>query len=93
MSAIDGASNSQGWLHAGEAMFLTVKQVAERLQVSLGTVYGAVDRGELKAHRFGRRTALRVSEDSLQKYIDDCAEEEPQRLPKPTGSFRHLRLK
>jgi excisionase family DNA binding protein len=72
-------------------MFLTVKQVAERLQVSLGTVYGAVDRGELKAHRFGRRTALRISEQSLLEYIDGCAENEPE-PEKPTGSYRHLKI-
>ena len=68
-------------------MFLTVKQVAERLNISQGSVYGAVDRGELKAHRFGRKTALRVSEESLQKYIDCCAEE-PLTVPRSTR-FRH----
>ena len=73
-------------------MFLTVKAVAEWLSVSQGTVYAAIDRGELKAHRFGRRTALRISEDSLREYIDGCAEEEPQRHPKPMRSFRHLKL-
>jgi excisionase family DNA binding protein len=73
--------------------FFNVKDVASHLGVSLGTVYGAIDRGELKAHRFGRKTALRVSEESLQKYIDDCAEEQPHHLPTPTGSFQHLRLK
>ncbi len=72
-------------------MFLTVKQVAERLQVSLGTIYGAVDRGELKAHRFGRRTAIRISEESLREYLVFCAEDEPQHAPKPTGNYRHLK--
>ncbi len=72
----------------GEVMFLTVKQVAERLQVSTGTIYGAVDRGELKAHRFGRSTALRISEESLSEYIEGCAEDDE----KPTQGYRHLKL-
>ncbi len=74
-------------------MYHKVQDVAKRLNLSLGSVYAAIDRGELKAHRFGRRTALRISEQSLLEYIDGCAEDQPQHLPRPTGSFRHLRLK
>lgn len=73
-------------------IFLTVKQVAARLNVSQGTVYGAVDRGELKAHRFGRRTALRISEQSLLDYIDGCAESEPEISSQPAQTLRHLKL-
>jgi excisionase family DNA binding protein len=78
----------------GGAMFLTVKAVAERLSVSLGTIYAEISAGRLKAHRFGRgRGAIRIAEDSLLEYLVGCAAEQPQHLPKPTGSFRHLRLK
>jgi len=70
--------------------FFTVKEVAELLRVSLGTIYGAIDRGELKAHRFGRRTACRISEDSLREFVESCAEAEPKLVPKSTGMHRHL---
>ena len=72
--------------------FFNVKEVAGSLAVSLGTVYGAIDRGELKAHRFGRRTALRISEESLLKYIEHCAEDR-RPATKPPGNFRHLKLR
>ena len=52
-------------------MFLTVKQVAERLQVSQGTIYAAINEGKLKAYRFGNRGrgTLRVTEAALQDYL------------------------
>jgi excisionase family DNA binding protein len=71
--------------------FFNVKEVANQLGVSLGTIYGAVDRGELRAHRFGRRTALRISEERLREYIDRCAEMQVA-PPQPPRTFRHLKL-
>lgn len=43
----------------------TIKQLAERLQVSEATIYGMVRRQELKSFRFGR--SIRVSGAEVQR--------------------------
>jgi excisionase family DNA binding protein len=50
---------------------LTVKDVARRLGVSPGLVYGEIRCGRLRCHRFGKR-AYRVSEADVQQYIAAC---------------------
>ena len=50
----------------------SVKEVAERLGVSLGTVYALVNKGRLRAFRIGvGRGTLRISEESLNAYLKD----------------------
>src|SRR5437879_2716463 len=50
---------------------LTVKQVAERLQVSLSTVYALCVTGELPHRRIGLgRGCIRIAESDLQEYLD-----------------------
>lgn len=48
--------------------FLSPKQVASRLSLNPKTVYQAIDRGDLRAHRFGR--ALRVAPDDLTDWLE-----------------------
>ena len=48
-------------------VFHTVKQVAERFQVSGDVVYALCQSGELEANRFGR--CWRISEEALQDYL------------------------
>jgi len=48
---------------------LTLKQAAERVQLSPWTMRRAIDRGELAGFRFGRR--IRVSEEALDAWIRD----------------------
>jgi excisionase family DNA binding protein len=47
---------------------LTIKEVANRLKVSIKTVRRLIDAGELVAHRVGR--GIRVSETDLENYIN-----------------------
>ncbi len=51
----------------GGGMF-SVKHVADRLNISPGTVYKAVHSGELECHRFG--AAIRISAEQLQDYLE-----------------------
>ena len=46
----------------------TVKEVAEMLRVSQGTIYSDIRTGRLAALRFGRKT-YRITEDGLQDYL------------------------
>ncbi len=52
---------------AAEPEFYTVKEVADRLRVSLRSVYRLIERGELKALRIG--DTYRVSAESLNTFI------------------------
>ena len=57
---------------------LTVKQVAERLNVSIQLVYQEIADGVLGHHRFGKR-AIRVSEEQLAAYAAQTKQEsEPE---------------
>lgn len=50
---------------------LTVGQVAERLNVSLGTIYAACQSGRLRHYRIGRgRGAIRITEEDLQLFVE-----------------------
>ncbi len=71
----------------------TVKTVAERLQVSAGTVYAAVSDGRLRCYRLGRgRGAIRISEVSIQEFLERSASESaPPAIERPS-KFRHLKL-
>ena len=52
---------------------LTVKDVAEKLQIAAGTVYALIESGRLVAHRFGNgRGTIRVTEEDLNAYIESC---------------------
>ena len=52
----------------------TVAEVAKRLRVSVGAIYGAVQSGRLKAYRIGARGrgAIRIPEESLRNYLESC---------------------
>ena len=51
--------------------FLTVSEVAERLNVSVATVYNLVEQSRLAHHRIGvGRGAVRVSEEQLRAYLE-----------------------
>ena len=64
---------------------LTVKQVASRLNISLGAVYKAMQDGVLEHHRFG--SALRISEEQLEEYLQQS------RVLKEANAFRVSRFK
>jgi excisionase family DNA binding protein len=76
----------------GGIAMMTVKQVAERLNVSMGTVYAAIERGELKCYRFGRRSGtIRVSEEYLGEYLASSRVER-QSVDTLPYRFKHLNL-
>lgn len=47
--------------------FLTVDQVAKRLNVGRSTAYNMINSGEIKSFHFGR--LIRVSENDLNEYL------------------------
>ena len=58
--------NSDTKEHA-DFQLLTIKEVADRLAVSVRTVRRLIDDGELPPHRMGRM--VRVSVDDLKRYV------------------------
>lgn len=48
--------------------FLSPKEIAQRLSLDRKTIYRAIDRGELRAFRFG--TAIRISPEDMQDWIE-----------------------
>ncbi len=50
-----------------DQLFLTVKGVAQRLQLSEKSVRRLIDEGKLQVHRFGR--AIRIAEEDLNQFL------------------------
>ncbi|MCY2967400.1 MAG: helix-turn-helix domain-containing protein [Planctomycetota bacterium] len=76
-------------------MLLKPRQLAERLNVSLSTVYGLIETGKIACHRIGRgRGAVRVSEEDLADYLASCrnAEKNQTKPPRPRVKLKHLKL-
>ncbi|MDA1013843.1 MAG: helix-turn-helix domain-containing protein [Planctomycetota bacterium] len=66
---------------------LTVKQVAQQLNVSLGSVYKSIRRGDLEHHRFG--ASIRVSEEQLAEFVEGTrVRTDPDLLD--VTEFKHL---
>ncbi len=65
----------------------TVKQVAQRLNVSLSAVYKAIRSGDLEHHRFG--ASIRVSEEQLAGFVEETRVR-TQPDPLDVREFRHL---
>ena len=66
---------------------MTVKEVAERLNLSHGAVYKAIHKGELEHHRFG--AAIRITETQLTAFLEETrirSEAPPIYAPR----FKHL---
>ena len=58
-----------------ESHLLTVRQVAERLQLSAALIYAMVKDGTFPALRVGNgRGSIRFRELEVQQYLDDCEE-------------------
>lgn len=78
-------------------LYLTVNDVAARLQISTSSVYLLIEHGQLPHHRVGaRRRAIRVSEDDLAAYLNGCREkprEQPVKAAPPSkAKLKHLML-
>lgn len=55
----------------GSEVLLSVRQVAERLNVSTGTVHRLIRRRDLGHVRIGERT-IRIADSALQDYLERC---------------------
>lgn len=64
-----GAGRADGFC-VSDVEWLSTTEVARRLDLSLRTVYGFIDRGELVAYRMGR--VIRVREPDLAEFIERC---------------------
>lgn len=75
--------------------YLTVKDVAVRLQLSESLIYRMIEQGKLPCHRVGTgRGVIRVSEEDLESYLAGCRQE-PQVRVKPRTrrtKLKHLKL-
>jgi excisionase family DNA binding protein len=77
----------------------TIKQVCEKLGISRSLCYREIQHGNLRAHRFARRT-YRVSEQDLAEYVSSSAVSDSGATPtaKPAAveaergrtAFRHI---
>jgi excisionase family DNA binding protein len=72
---------------------MTVKEAAERLEISISLVYGLIAAGHLRCTRHGLgRGTIRVSEQQLGEYLKSRewgTSPDPQPVKR---SFRHVRL-
>lgn len=68
---------------------LTVKDVADRLNVSQSIVYALVDAGQIVCHRIGLgRGSIRITEEDLARYLKSCRD-----ATSSSGSkLRHINL-
>ena len=65
---------------------LSVREVAERLGISIGLVYKKASAGEIRHHRFGRRIVF--SEEQIREFLQKT-EVASDRLPIPRV-YRHI---
>ena len=74
-------------------MFLTVREVAEKLRVTEQCIYSLIDKKRLPHHRIGvGRGTIRVREEDLTDYLAGCRVEndgKPRRASRP--KLKHLK--
>lgn len=73
---------------------LTVREVADRLRISLATAYSLVSKGKIVSHRIGG--AIRIFESALEAYLAASVQQAPATVPerKPVRlQLKHLKLK
>lgn len=77
-----------------EERFLRVYEVAQRLNLSLSTVYQLVESGRLPSHNVGLKKGIRVAESDLLSYVERCRSARRQApapaLAKNGAPFKHL---
>jgi len=70
---------------------MKVRQAAERLEVSPGTVYGLVAAGRLKCTRIGlKRGCIRISEQQVAEFLAGAEPIKPASAPARRITLRHL---
>lgn len=75
---------------------MTVRELAERLEISVSLTYKLLARGKIRCSRHGLgRGVIRVSEDQLAEYLASTERGHPPtplRPATPRARLRHLRL-
>jgi excisionase family DNA binding protein len=77
-------------------MLLTVKDVAQRLNVSQSCIYQLVETGKIPHHRIGvGRGAIRFTEDDITLYLQNSREQvrsggSPRAVTRP--KLKHIKL-
>ena len=66
-------------------MLLTIREVAERLKISLSMAYALVSRGDLTCYEIG--SCKRVKESDLESFLEQRRIEPRIRLPKRGRHF------
>lgn len=56
-------------MQVGDEEVLTINQAAERIGVSVQTIYSQIQRGKIEARRFGRQWMLTA--DEVRRYIEE----------------------
>jgi len=76
---------------------LTVREVSDRLRISLASVYSLIKVGVLTSMRVGSKCgAIRVREEDLTTYLDASIQSVSASVPKAHSvktSLKHIRLK
>lgn len=71
-------------------MFLTAKETAARLNVSVKCVYSLIESGKLIAHRIGvGRGTLRIAEEDLTRFLSESKVDVAHVV---AGKLRHINL-
>ena len=77
-------------------MMLTVKQVAQRLNVSQSCIYQLVETGKIPHHRIGTgRGAIRFSNANIESFLEDSHHQTSGERVKPRPArqkLKHLEL-
>ncbi len=60
----------KGTVLAEHTEWLSTKEAAARLGITLRSLYRFIDGGELAAYKFGR--VIRLKEDDIDRYIEEC---------------------
>lgn len=78
----------------GNQSLLTVREVSERLRVSVNCVYALVGRGKLACYRVGAgRGAIRIRGEDVEAYLGICRKEAVEVIVKaPRARLKHLTL-
>ena len=87
-------SNRIGVSGDNGAGLLTVREVAERLKVSVAGAYAIIAEGKLACYRVGRgRGTIRVRPEDLDVYLARCRFERVEQAGKPARPrLKHLKL-
>lgn len=75
---------------------MTVKQAAERLEVSPATVYALVSAGKLRCYRVGMgRGRIRIANEHIAEYLDEVETISVRPTPptEPRPILKHIRAR